>query len=108
MKTTDKLKLTLMILATLTLNDYSDNIYLLKESHKPERKDFYGKPHEKFNYTRRATRPWDNCWFSNKRDIISLTVEQACITNPSYMKWIYKNLTYINWSVYSIRILEKL
>jgi hypothetical protein len=97
-----------MILATLTLNDYSDNIYLLKESHKPERKDFYGKPHEKFNYTRRATRPWDNCWFSNKRDIISLTVEQACITNPSYMKWIYKNLTYINWSVYSIRILEKL
>jgi len=105
-KTTDKL--TLMILATLTLNDYTNNISQLKESHKPERKDFYGKPHEKFNYTRRATRPWDNCWFSNKLDVISLTVEQACIAHPSYMKWIYKNLTYINWSVYSIRILEKL
>ena len=97
-----------MILATLTLNDYTYNISQLKESHKPERKDFYGKPHEKFNYTRRATRPWDNCWFSNKLDVISLTVEQACIAHPSYMKWIYKNLTYINWSVYSIRILEKL
>jgi hypothetical protein len=105
-KITDKL--TLMILATLTLNDYTNNISQLKESHKPERKDFYGKPHEKFNYTRRATRPWDNCWFSNKLDVISLTVEQACIAHPSYMKWIYKNLTYINWSVYSIRILEKL
>lgn len=97
-----------MILATLTLSDYTNNIYQLKESHKPERKDFYGKPHEKLNYTRRATRPWDNCWFSNKPHVISLTVEQACIDHPSYMKWIYKNLTYINWSVYSIRILEKL
>jgi hypothetical protein len=99
---------------TFTTNDfytYKQHLYKSKKKQRPENKVFDSMPNERdssYGYKRRCTRPWDNCWFSNKPDVICLTIEQACSYNPSYMKWIYKNLTYIKWSVYSIRILEKL
>lgn len=79
-----------------------------KRSHRPEKKRVYDKPYDKGANTRRATRPWDLCWFSNKPNIISLTVEEAIKLHPQYMKWVYKNLTSIKWSVFTIRLLEKL
>jgi hypothetical protein len=79
-----------------------------KRSQRPENKDVYDKPYDKGAHTRRATRPWDSCWFSNKPNIISLTVEEAIELHPQYMKWVYKNLTSIKWSVFTIRLLEKL
>ena len=79
-----------------------------KRSHRPEKKIVYNKPYDNGIGKRRVTRPWDNCWFSNKPDIISLTVEEAALKHPKYMKWVYQNLTRIKWSVFSIRILEKL
>ena len=79
----------------------------MKFAHLPCNKTFYDKPHDTGMFTRRRTRPWDNCWFSNKPEIIVLTVEQAVKKHPQYMKWIYSNLS-INWSVYSIQMLEVL
>jgi hypothetical protein len=81
----------------------------LKRSHRPEAKTFYDKPHDQGMYgnTRRRTRPWDNCWFSNKVDIILLTVEEAVKQHPQYMLWCYNNLG-INWSVHTIKLLEGL
>jgi hypothetical protein len=88
---------------------YSEYLLLKnKELQKPYNKTFYDKPYEKMGYTRKCTRPWDNCWFSNKPDIITLTVEQACIYYPNYMKWVYTNLTSIKWSVYTIQLLNQL
>ena len=86
----------------------SQQIKALKSKHYPSKKVFYDKPNDKGACTRRRTRPWDNCWFSNKPEIIILTVEQAIKQHPNYMRWIYKNLTHINWSVYSIQMLELL
>lgn len=79
----------------------------LKESNRPESKAFYDKPYDKGGNTRRATRPWDNVWFSNKPHIINLTVEQAISAYPSYMLWCYANLR-INWSVYTRRLFDKI
>ena len=81
-------------------------IQQLKSSHRPEKKEFYDKPHERGG-TRRATRPWDNVWFSNKPHIIVLTVEEAIKQHPQYMLWCYANLQ-INWSVYTIRLFDKI
>lgn len=85
------------------------DIMKLKEQHRPENKDFYlEKPHERLCENRKRTRPWDNCWFSNKPHIINLTVEQAINKYPQYMLWCYDNLTRISWSVYTIRMFENL
>lgn len=78
----------------------------LKQSNRPENKVF-DKPYDKGSSTRRATRPWDNCWFSNKPHIIALTVEQAISAYPQYMLWCYANLR-INWSVYTHRLFDKI
>lgn len=77
----------------------------LKRSHRPEQKEFNDKPHDTGMYgnKRRRTRPWDNCWFSNKPDVIVLTVEQAIKRYPDYMQWCYKNL-HIKWSVHTIKL----
>ena len=81
-------------------------LYALKKSNRPEYKDFDNKPHDNGNYgTRRRTRPWDNCWFSNKPDIIKLTVEEAINKHPNYIYWCYKNLS-IKWSVHTIKLIE--
>ena len=78
----------------------------LKRSHRPENKKVYDKPHDTGEYgTRRRTRPWDNCWFSNKPHIINLTVEDAVRRYPDYMLWCYKNLS-IKWSVHTVRLIE--
>jgi hypothetical protein len=81
-------------------------LYFYKQSHRPENKKVYDKPNDTGNYgTRRRTRPWDNCWFSNKPNIISLTVEEAVNRYPDYILWCYKNLD-IKWSVHTIRLIE--
>jgi|LakMenEpi03Aug12_release.lakeMendotaPanAssembly.Ray.scaffolds.fasta_scaffold825769_2 hypothetical protein len=78
----------------------------LKRSHRPEEKRFYDKPNDTGNYgTRRRSRPWDNCWFSNKPHIISLTIEEAISKHPDYMLWCYKNLA-IKWSTHTVRLIE--
>lgn len=83
-------------------------LYFYKQSHRPENKEVYDKPNDTGNYgTRRRTRPWDNCWFSNKPHIINLTVEDAIRKHPDYMLWCYNNLN-IKWSVHTVRLFEKL
>ena len=77
----------------------------LKESNRPENKAFYDKPYDKGGNRRKATRPWDNCWFSNKPHIIKLTVVDAINGHPQYMLWCYANLK-INWSVYTHRLFD--
>lgn len=83
-----------------------EQIQYLKDCHRPANKEFIEKPHEMYDATRVCTRPWDNCWFSNKPHIISLTLEQAIQKHPSYILWCYLNLTKIKWSVYSVRLIE--
>ena len=81
-------------------------LYFYKQSHRPENKKVYDKPNDTGNYgTRRRTRPWDNCWFSNKPHIIKLTVEEAICQYPDYILWCYKNLS-IKWSVHTIKLIE--
>lgn len=84
-------------------------LQLLKYSHRPEHKSFPDMPNERVwtwnDEKRRRTRPWDNCWFSNKPEIISLTVEEAVSKHPDYILWCYKNLD-IKWSVHTIRLIE--
>ena len=92
-----------MIISRLVFED----VQKLKDIHRPYMKTFEGKPHEKQRGIRRRTRPWDNCWFSNKPHIISLTVEQAIKAHPSYMLWCYANLR-INWSVYTIQMFDQI
>jgi hypothetical protein len=85
-------------------------LFAFKRSHRPEQKTFHDKPHDQGMYgygTRRRTRPWDNCWFSNKPEIIVLTVEQAVKKHPQYMLWCYSNLR-IKWSTHTIKLLEGL
>jgi hypothetical protein len=79
----------------------------LKKSHRPEMKSFDNKPNERNApwETRKCTRPWDNCWFSNKPYIVGLTVEQALNMYPNYIIWCYKNLN-IKWSVHTVRLIE--
>ena len=83
-------------------------IQLLKDSHRPNQKAFYDKPNE-FSYpcNRVRTRPWDNCWFSNKPEIINLTVEEAIKQHPKYMLWCYANLN-IKWSTHTIKLFDKI
>lgn len=82
-------------------------LYYYKKSHRPENKKVYDKPNDTGYGTRRRTRPWDKCWFSNRYDIIFLTVEQAVRQHPDYMLWCYKNLS-IKWSVHTVRLFDKL
>jgi len=84
-------------------------IQLLKDSHRPNQKSFYGqKPNEYYHASRRVrTRPWDNCWFSNKPEIINLTVEEAINKHPKYMLWCYQNLN-IKWSTHTIKLFDKI
>jgi hypothetical protein len=101
-----------MIISTITFGEQPPvqepgELMYIKHKARPEFQIFDMK-NDKGNYgTRRRTRPWDNCWFSNKPQLINITVEEACNLYPSYMKWIYNNLN-IKWSVYSIQIFEKL
>ena len=83
------------------------SIQQLKRSHRPENKDFIGLPNERDTLweTRKRTRPWDNCWFSNKPHIIKLTVEEAICQYPDYILWCYNNLS-IKWSVHTIKLIE--
>lgn len=83
-----------------------DNLKQLKKYHRPDDKKFYGKTNERECMKRVRTRPWDNCWFSNKPDIILLTVEQAIVKHTPYMLWCYANLN-IKWSVHTIRLFDK-
>jgi hypothetical protein len=83
-------------------------LYYYKQSHRPENKEVYDKPNDTGNYgTRRRTRPWDNCWFSNKPHIINLTVEQAVRQYPDYMLWCYNNLN-IKWSTHAIKLFNSI
>lgn len=83
-------------------------LYYYKQSHRPENKEFNDKPHDTGWYgTRRRTRPWDNCWFSNKPHIINLTVEDAVKKYPDYILWCYNNLN-IKWSVHTIKLIESI
>lgn len=79
----------------------------LKQSHRPESKRFEGKLNERSSTyeTRKRTRPWDNCWFSNKPHIINLTVEEAVSRYPDYILWCYDNLS-IKWSTHTVRLIE--
>lgn len=92
-------------------NDYPElyNSYKLlefKRSQRPEAKSFCDKPYDTgFAGTRRRTRPWDNCWFSNKPHIIKLTVEEALNQYPDYIIWCYKNLN-IKWSVFTEKLIQ--
>jgi hypothetical protein len=93
-------------------NDYPttrEEIHLLKLKYdqRPCNKSFPSKPNERNTEgeTRKRTRPWDQCWFSNKPNIISLTVEQAVNQYPDYILWCYNNLS-IKWSVHTIRLIE--
>ena len=92
-----------MIINTINFQD----VQQLKDNHRPYMKSFKGKPNERTDCIRRRTRPWDNCWFSNKPHIISLTVEQAIKAYPSYMLWCYSNLR-INWSVHTIKLFDQI
>lgn len=86
----------------------SPRIQAMKLHHRPENKRFYEKPNEHLlAETRKRTRPWDNCWFSNKPHIILLTVEQAIERHPQYMLWCYNNLN-IKWSVHTVKLFEKI
>ena len=85
----------------------AQDITYAKYMARPEFQYFEMKNDYSTNGTRRRTRPWDKCWFSNKPSLINVTVEEACKLEPSYMKWIYRNL-HIKWSVYTIEILKKL
>jgi hypothetical protein len=80
-----------------------------KNAHRPESKRFEGKLNERdtTSESRRRSRPWDNCWFSNKPHIISLTIEEAISKHPDYMLWCYKNLS-IKWSVHTVRLFDKM
>lgn len=82
------------------------NLIEFKEFHKPTNRTFYDKPNEKACMKRVRTRPWDFCWFSNKPEIIRLTVEEALISHQSYMLWCYANLN-IKWSVHTIKLFDK-
>jgi hypothetical protein len=85
-------------------NDYK--VLELKRHHMPHNKGFWDKPNDTGNYgIRRRTRPWDNCWFSNKPHIIKLTVEQALNQYPDYILWCYKKLN-IEWSTHTIKLIE--
>lgn len=87
--------------------DLSD-IVRLKTKNRPENKEFFEKPYERLCEKRKRTRPWDNCWFSNKPHIINLTVEQAIKQHPKYMLWCYENLKHIQWSVFTVKMFEDL
>lgn len=80
-------------------------LYYYKKSHRPENKKVYDKPNDTGYGTRRRTRPWDKCWFSNRYDIIFLTVEEAVRQHPDYMLWCYNNLN-IKWSVHTVKLFE--
>ena len=101
-----------MIISTITFGaqppvQEPGELMYIKYKARPEFQEFDMK-NDRGNYgTRRRTRPWDKCWFSNKPQLINITVEEACNLYPSYMKLIYNNLN-IKWSVYSIQIFEKL
>jgi hypothetical protein len=84
-------------------NDYK--ILELQRSHRPEEKVFYDKPHDTGYYTRRRTRPWDNCWFSKKPEYIVRTVEDVFKMNPGYLLWCYTNLN-IKWSEHTIKLFK--
>ena len=84
----------------------SCDLYFMKLAHRPENKQFLEKPHERYCDKRKRTRPWDNCWFSNKPHIINLTVEQAIKKYPQYMLWCYTNLKNIQWSVHTIKMFQ--
>lgn len=84
----------------------------LKRFHRPENKVFPGMPNERSTVlmgyeVRKSTRPWDNCWFSNKPYIVSLTVEQAVRRYPVYMLWCYDNLN-IMWSSHTIKLFKEI
>lgn len=81
----------------------------LKKLSIPARNRFPGMPNERkaTHETRKLTRPWDSCWFSNKPHIVHLTVEEAINKYPMYMRWCYKNLD-IKWSTHTIKLLEQL
>jgi hypothetical protein len=87
--------------------DFGVSVVHLKAAQRPEKKVFVGKPHDSLNGTRRRTRPWDNCWFSNKPQYIQLTVEEVFKINPSYILWCYDNLTSIKWSVHTMKMINK-
>ena len=82
-------------------------IQKLKAKHRPEEKEFPSMPNERvvYNETRRRTRPWDNCWFSNKPEYIIHTVEEVFKMNPSYLQWCYNNLS-IKWSQHTIKMFQ--
>jgi hypothetical protein len=80
-------------------------LYYYKKSHRPENKKVNDKPNDTGYGTRRRTRPWDKCWFSNRYDIIFLTVEEAIRQHPDYMLWCYNNLA-IKWSVHTVKLFE--
>ena len=74
----------------------------------PSNKYFPNMPNEREleeYQKRRRTRPWDNCWFSNKPHIIILTVEEALNKYPDYILWCYKKLK-IEWSTHTIKLIE--
>lgn len=85
---------------------YTTPLQEYKQHHRPDDKKFVGKPNERECRRRVRTRPWDNCWFSNKPEVIMLTVEEAINKHLSYMLWCYANLN-IKWSVHTVRLFDK-
>ena len=89
------------------VNNYQ--IQKLKANNRPEQKEFPSMPNERYSANlyenRRRTRPWDNCWFSNKPEYIIRTVEDVFKMNPGYVLWCYNNL-YIKWSQHTIKMLQ--
>lgn len=83
-------------------------IVKLKRANLPDKQQFPGKLNERnvADETRKLTRPWDKCWFSNKPHIITLTVEEAIEKYPDYILWCYKNLS-IKWSTHTIKLFNK-
>lgn len=80
----------------------------LKTRQRPDDKKFVGKPNERRDARKRIrTRPWDNCWFSNKPYMIALTIEEAIKVDPRYLLWCYDNLESIKWSTHTIKLFEK-
>ena len=79
----------------------------LKRANLPEKQKFPGKLNERnvSNEKRKLTRPWDNCWFSNKPEYITRTVEEVFKLNPSYLLWCYDNLS-IKWSEHTIKMFQ--
>lgn len=47
------------------------------------------------------------CWFSRDVNKQALSVKQCIEKHPSYMLWVYENLS-INWSVYVIYLMEEM